>query len=104
MAYILKIGNLFVIGYDLTEEKGKSSELTRITLSTKYAMRLPYETARIISEAINAEVLAVEDSPKLKELNQFLTQREKKLQRIEQIYKNNPVDLEKISKIILEEK
>ena len=40
MTYILKKGNLFVIGYDLTEDEGKRPELTRVTLSTKYAMRL----------------------------------------------------------------
>ena len=104
MAYILKKGNLFVIGYDLTEEKGKIPELTWVTLSKKYAMRLPYEIARIISDSIDAEALAVEDSPKLEELNKFLTKRENKLQRIEQLFKNRVVDLEELAKIVKEDK
>ncbi len=104
MAYILKKGNLFVTGYDLTEEKGKGLELTRVTLSKKYAMRLPYEIARIISDIIDAEVLAVEDSPKLEELNKFLTQRENKLQRIEQLFKSGVVDLEELAKLVKEYK
>ena len=75
MTYILKKGNLFVIGYDLTEDEGKRPELTRVTLSTKYAMRLPYEIASIISDTIDVEVIAVEDSQKLEELNKFLTKK-----------------------------
>ena len=71
MTYILKKGDLFVIGYDLTEEEGKLPELTRVTLSKRYAMRMSYDIARIISDSINAEALAVEDSPKLEELNKF---------------------------------
>ena len=87
MTYILKKGSLFVIGYDLTEEEGKRPELARVTLSTKYAMRLPYEIATVISGTIDVEAIAVEDSQKLEELNKFLTKRENKLQRIEQLFK-----------------
>lgn len=100
MTYILKIGDLFVIGYDLAEEEGKIVELTRVTLSKKYAMRLPYETARIIADSINAEALAVEDNSKLEELNKFLTQRENKLQKIEQLFKKGVVDLEELTKLV----
>lgn len=104
MNYILKKGNLFVIGYDLTEVEGKRPELTRVTLSTKYAMRLPYEIASIISDNINTESIAVEDSSKLEELNKFLTKRENKLQRIEQLFKSGVVDLEELAKLVKEDK
>ncbi|HIS38533.1 MAG TPA: hypothetical protein IAB45_03380 [Candidatus Onthousia faecavium] len=104
MTYILKKGDLFVIGYDLTEEEGKLPELTRVTLSKRYAMRMSYDIARIISDSINAEALAVEDSPKLEELNKFLTQRENKLQKIEQMFKNGVVDLEALAKLVKEDK
>ena len=107
MTYILKKGSLFVIGYDLTEEEGKRPELTRVTLSTKYAMRLPYEIASIISNTIDVEAIAVEDSQKLEELNKFLTKRENKenkLQRIEQLFKSGVVDLEELAKLVKEDK
>ena len=45
-----------------------------------------------------------EENNKLKEERKFLIEREKKLQLIEQIYKNNPVDLSKLSNVIREEK
>ena len=95
MTYILKKGNLFVIGYDLTEEEGKRP---------KYAMRLPYEIASIISDTIDVEAIAVEDSQKLEELNKFLTKRENKLQRIEQLFKSGVVDLEELAKLVKEDK
>lgn len=104
MNYILKKGELFVIGYDLIDEEGRKPELTRVTLSTKYAMRLPYEIASIISDTIDVEAIAVEDSQKLEELNKFLTKRENKLQRIEQLFKNGIVDLEELAKLVKEDK
>lgn len=104
MNYILKKGKLFVIGYDLIDEERRKPELTRVTLSTKYAMRLPYEIASIISDTIDVEAIAVEDSQKLEELNKFLTKRENKLQRIEQLFKNGIVDLEELAKLVKEDK
>ena len=104
MNYILKKGELFVIGYDLIDEEGRKPELTRVTLSTKYAMRLPYEIASIISDTIDVEAIAVEDSQKLEELNKFLTKRENKLQRIEKLFKNGIVDLEELAKLVKEDK
>ena len=103
MTSILKIGNLFVTAYEL-EHEDKKTEVTRISMSKKYAMRLPYDIAIIISDAIDAEVLAVEDSPKLEELNKFLTKRENKLQRIEQLFKSGVVDLEELAKLVKEDK
>ena len=103
MTCILKVGNLFVTGYEL-EHEDKKTEVTRISVSKKYAMRLPYDIAIIISDAIDAEVLAVEDSPKLEELNKFLTKRENKLQRIEQLFKSGVVDLEELAKLVKEDK
>ena len=100
MNYILKKGELFVIGYDLIDEEGRKPELTRVTLSTKYAMRLPYEIASIISNTIDVEAIAVEDSQKLEELNKFLTKRENKLQRIEQLFKSGVVDLAELAKVV----
>ena len=37
MTCILKIGSLFVTGYELAEAEGKKSEVTRISMSKKYA-------------------------------------------------------------------
>lgn len=103
MTCILKVGNLFVIGYEL-EEKGKKSEVARISMSKKYAMRLPYDIAIIISDAIDAEVMILEDSPSIEKLNEFLTKRENKLQRIEQLFKSGVVDLEELAKLVKEDK
>ena len=99
MTCILKVGNLFVIGYEL-EEIGKKSEVARISMSKKYAMRLPYDIAIIISDAIDAEVMILEDSPSIEKLNEFLTKRENKLQRIEQLFKSGVVDLEELAKLV----
>lgn len=103
MTYILQIGNLFVTGFDLRENEGKK-ELTRVTLSKSYAMRISYEVVNIILDNIDAKVLAVEDSPKMEELNKFLTKRENKLQKIEQLFKNGVVDLEELTKLVKEDK
>ena len=67
-------------------------------------MRLPYEIASVISDNINVEAIAVEDSQKLEELNKFLTKRENKLQRIEQLFKSGVVDLEELAKLVKEDK
>ena len=67
-------------------------------------MRLPYEIASIISDTIDVEAIAVEDSQKLEELNKFLTKRENKLQRIEQLFKSGVVDLEELAKLVKEDK
>lgn len=104
MTYILKKGNLFVIDYDLTKGEGKRPELTRVTLSTKYAMRLPTAIASIISDTIDVETIVVEDSKKLGELNKFLTKRENKLQKIEQLFKSGVIDLEELAKLVKEDK
>lgn len=104
MTCILKIGSLFVTGYELAEEEGKKSEVTRISMSKKYAMRLPYDIAKIISDAIDAEVMILEDSPSIEKLNEFLTKRENKLQRIEQLFKSGVVDLEELAKLVKEDK
>ncbi len=103
MTYILKIGNLFVTSFDLIENEGKK-EVVRVTLSKTFAMRISSETVDIILDNINAKVIAVKDSPKLEELNKFLTKRENKLQRIEQLFKSGVVDLEELAKLVKEDK
>ncbi len=103
MTYILQIGNLFITSFDLIENEGKK-EVVRVTLSKTFAMRISSETVDIILDNINAKVIAVKDSPKLEELNKFLTKRENKLQRIEQLFKNGVVDLEELAKLVKEDK
>lgn len=103
MTYILQIGNLFVTSFDLIENEGKK-EVVRVTLSKTFAMRISSETVDIILDNINAKVIAVKDSPKLEELNKFLTKRENKLQRIEQLFKSGVVDLEELAKLVKEDK
>ena len=46
-------------------------------------------------------ILTIKD---LRKKVRFLNKREKKLQTIEMIFKNQPIDLEQLSKIVLEEK
>ena len=103
MTCILQIGNLFITSFDLIENEGKK-EVVRVTLSKTFAMRISSETVDIILDNINAKVIAVKDSPKLEELNKFLTKRENKLQRIEQLFKNGIVDLEELAKLVKEDK
>lgn len=103
MTYILQIGNLFITSFDLIENEGKK-EVVRVTLSKTFAMRISSETVDIILDNINAKVIAVKDSPKLEELNKFLTKRENKLQRIEQLFKSGVVDLEELAKLVKEDK
>ena len=103
MTYILQIGNLFITSFDLIENEGKK-EVVRLTLSKTFAMRISSETVDIILDNINAKVIAVKDSPKLEELNKFLTKRENKLQRIEQLFKSGVVDLEELAKLVKEDK
>ena len=46
----------------------------------------------------------IEDFKRLKQQNEFLTKRENKLQTIEQMYKSGSVNLDKLRKIVMEEK
>lgn len=80
---------------DLCLEKSKTAKL-------KYQL----EELKLVEEAKDKYLETIKDlrkeMRKLKKENKFLVERENKLQSIETLYANQPVDLKKLSKIMKE--
>lgn len=108
MQYIVKVGKMYVENADMSPDFDKDSILKRIILSNDKAVNMTFKEKDIIIANLtlcNIEATAIEsdNSFNLKQELEFLRKRENKLQRIEHLFKNGVVDLEELSKLILED-
>ena len=61
------------------------------------------KNTRIFTSYLEKQIsLLQQENQDLKEQNEFLIKRENKLQQIEMMFKNRSVDLEELSKLVLE--
>lgn len=80
------------------EQQDKQIDKLRCTVAKQHEVKKENDYLREVNEKY---ILTIKD---LRKKIKFLRSREKKLQSIEMLFKNQPVDLEQLSKIVSEEK
>ena len=102
---IIQIGEWYITKATTYGTWENSSGLKDFELSLNHAILIDdYQADVIVTDleksGLNVKVSSV-DIKIVKDRIDFLIKRENKLQLIEQLYRNGPVDLEKLSKLIL---
>ena len=105
MKYIVKVGNMFVENTIMSPGWDDGSRLKNITLSTDKNMNMSLKEKNVIMNSlslygIKATAKEINDSYSLQYDLEFLIKRENKLQRIEQLFKSEVVDLEELTKLV----
>lgn len=105
MQYIVKVGDMYVENAAMSPDWNKDSILKNIILSNDKIMNMSFEEKNILMEKlllcnIKATVIKSDNTFNLKQELIFLRKRENKLQRIEQLFKSEVVDLEELTKLV----
>lgn len=108
MQYIVKVGDMYVENAAMSPDWNKDSILKNIILSNDKIMNMSFEEKNILMEKlllcnIKATVIESDNTFNLKQELIFLRKRENKLQRIEQLFKSEVVDLEYLTKLVKED-
>lgn len=110
MKFIIQLGNMYVsdINFNIDYKKD-GADILAITFSKDYfkimSELMAYKVKKYFQLRgipVALEKITIENS--FKEEIEFLRQRENKLQRIEQLFKSEVVDLEELTKIVKEDK
>lgn len=109
MKFIIQLGNLYVsdINFNINYKKD-GADILAITFSKECFKIMSGLMAYKVKEyfqrrGIPVALKKITTENPFKEETEFLRQRENKLQRIEQLFKNGVVDLEELTKLVKED-